>query len=79
MNSHPRSNILEPIDPLNISFSQDKCIRTPDTLNSEEKGSSNPSIIIIKDPKELFGQEGTIDSTPPKEKLRRDRMAEFNR
>lgn len=37
MTSYEGKNILEPLDPLNISFSEDKCVKTPETLNSDKK------------------------------------------
>ena len=52
-------NILIPIDPLNISFSIDKCLSTPETL------AEHPTVhcpkTLIKDPRQLFAEENVID------------------
>lgn len=64
------NNILEPIDPLDISFSQDKCVKTPETCKSNKKSSSSCSKSLIKNSMNLF--DCKINSTqltrspPPK-------------
>ena len=35
---------LEPIDPLNISFSEDKCVKTPETLDKNSSPSKQHSL-----------------------------------
>ena len=59
-------NILEPIDPLNISFSQDKCVKTPETLKSDNTSAKECPKVVVKDPKELFGNVKTMNYTSPK-------------
>ena len=66
MTSYENMNILEPIDPLNISFSEDKCVKTPETLKSDNTSSKECPKIVIKDPKELFGYDKTKSYTSPK-------------
>ena len=68
MTSYEARTILEPIDPLNISFSEDKCVKTPETLNSNEKEVPNFPKVLIKEPKDLFGIEATEVCTSPRKR-----------
>lgn len=55
-------NILEPIDPLDISFSQDKCVKTPETQKESNASSPHYARSLAKDPISLFEQKQ--NSTP---------------
>ena len=48
------NNILEPIDPLDISFSEEKCVKTPETRKTEKNSSPGTSQSLVKDYKRLF-------------------------
>ena len=64
--------ILEPLDPLNISFSEGKCVRSLDTQDkcSAEKRESFlnfEGVNVVRDPSELFGMD---EHRPAREALR---------
>lgn len=50
-------NILEPINPLDISFSEDKCVKTPETQKASNTSSPHYARSLAKDPSSLFEQK----------------------